>query len=135
MKLQSNMMMFTRVVGIVYGLWFFLAPTSYFSLMLVPQEMVNDLGIGQTQQVGLALFGIVWWIYRTASFIAPDNCSEFMMTHAGGWGIFAAGGLFLTVTSGVPLGENPFFYQSVAFLFITLAFYAKRTPSGTEATS
>ena len=42
MKLQSIMMMFTRVVGIIYGLWFFLAPTSYFSLMLVPQELVNE---------------------------------------------------------------------------------------------
>ena len=58
MKLQSNMMMFTRVAGLVYGLWFFLAPTSYFSLMLVPSEMVNELGIGQTQQIGLALFGL-----------------------------------------------------------------------------
>ena len=123
------MMMFTRAAGIVYGLWFFLAPSSYFSLMLVPSEMVNELGIGQTQQLGLALFGIVWWIYRTASYITSDNCSEFMMTHAGGWGIFAAGGLFLTITSGVPVAENPFFYQSVAFLIIALAFYAKRTPS------
>ena len=134
MKLQSIMMMFTRVVGIIYGLWFFLAPTSYFSLMLVPQELVNELGIGQTQQIGIVLFGIVWWIYRTASLITPDNCSDFMMTHAGGWGIFAAGGLFLTITSGVPLGENPFFFQSVAFVIIALAFYAKRTPNTMEAT-
>ena len=133
MKLQSNMMMFTRVAGIIYGLWFFLAPTSYFSLMLVPQELVNELGIGQTKQIGLALFGIVWWIYRTASLITSDNCSEFMMTHAGGWGIFAAGGLFLTITSGVPVAENPFFYQSVTFLIIALAFYAKRTPSEADA--
>ena len=134
MKLQSKMMMFTRVAGIIYGLWFFLAPTSYFSLMLVPQELVNELGIGQTQQIGIVLFGIVWWIYRTASLITPDNCSDFMMTHAGGWGIFAAGGLFLTITSGVPLGENPFFFQSVAFVIIALAFYAKRTPNYMGAT-
>ena len=134
MKLQSNMMMFTGLVGIIYGLWFFLAPTSYFSLMLVPQELVNELGIGQTQQIGIVLFGIVWWIYRTASLITPDNCSDFMMTHAGGWGIFAAGGLFLTITSGVPLGENPFFFQSVAFVIIALAFYAKRIPNDMGAT-
>jgi hypothetical protein len=102
--------------------------------MLVPQELVNELGIGQTQQIGIVLFGIVWWIYRTASLITPNNCSDFMMTHAGGWGIFAAGGLFLTITSGVPLGENPFFFQSVAFVIIALAFYAKRTPNEMEAT-
>ena len=56
-----------------------------------------------------------------------------MMTHAGGWGIFAAGGLFLSITSGVPLAENPFFYQTVAFLIIALAFYAMRTPSEADA--
>ena len=55
MKLQSNMMMFTRVVGIIYGLWFFLAPTSYFSLMLVPQELVNELGIGPVSYTHLTL--------------------------------------------------------------------------------
>lgn len=133
MTLQSNMMMFTRAAGIIYGLWFFLAPSSYFSLMLVPEEMVNELGIGQTQQLGLALFAIVWWIYRTAPHITPDNCSEFMVTHTGGWGIFAVGGLYLTLTSGVALMQNPFFFQSVAFLIIAFAFYAKRAPDESEA--
>jgi energy-coupling factor transporter transmembrane protein EcfT len=31
-------------------------------------------------------------------------------------------------------GENPFFFQSVAFVIIALAFYAKRTPNEMEAT-
>ena len=127
--------MLTRAAGIIYGLWFFVAPSSYFSLMLVPEEMVNELGIGQTQQLGLALFAIVWWIYRTATHLRPDNCSEFMMTHAGGWGIFAVGGLYLTLTSGVALIQNPFFFQSVVFLIIAFAFYAKRAPDESEAVS
>ena len=63
----------------------------------------------RAQQVGLTLFAIVWRIYRTAPRIASDNCSNFILTHAGGWGIFAVGGLFLTVTAGLLVMQNPFF--------------------------
>jgi hypothetical protein len=56
-----------------------------------------------------------------------------MVTHTGGWGIFAVGGLYLTLTSGVALMQNPFFFQSVVFLIIAFAFYAKRAPDESEA--
>ena len=36
MKLQENMMTFTVFAAVVYGLWFYLAPASYFSLMMMP---------------------------------------------------------------------------------------------------
>ena len=101
MTLQINMMMFTRAAGIVYVLWFFSTPSSYFSLMLVPEELVNELGTGQTKQIGFALLAIVWWIYRTAPHIAQDDYSDFTVTHAEVWEISAFGGLFLTVTAGV----------------------------------
>ena len=130
MKLQENMMMFTRAAGIIYGLWFFLAPSSYFALMGVSPEVLSEFGLGQTQQLGLALFVVVWWIYRTATHITQENCVEFMMSHAGGWGIFAVGGMYLAITSGGSIAQNPFFYQSVVFLILAVAFYARRSPQG-----
>ena len=130
MKLQENMMMFTRAAGIIYGLWFFLAPSSYFALMGVSPEVLSEFGLGQTQQLGLALFVVVWWIHRTANHITQENCAEFMVNHTGNWGIFAVGGLYLTVTSSGPITQNPFFYQSVVFLILAVAFYAKRSPQG-----
>ncbi len=48
MILQSNKMMVTRAAAIIFDLWFFLAPRSYFSLMLIPQELATELGIAQT---------------------------------------------------------------------------------------
>ena len=134
MKLQENMMMFTRAAGIIYGLWFFLAPSSYFALMGVSPEVLNEFGLGQTQQLGLALFVVVWWIYRTATHITQENCNEFMVSHAGGWGIFAVGGMYLTVTAGGSIAQNPFFYQSVVFLILAVAFYAMRSPQGETVT-
>ena len=98
--------------------------------MGVSPEGLSEFGLGQTQQLGLALFVVVWWIYRTATHITQENCTEFMVSHAGGWGIFAVGGLYLTVASGGPIAQNPFFYQSVVFLILAVAFYAMRSPRG-----
>jgi hypothetical protein len=49
-----------------------------------------------------------------------------MTIHAIGWTIFAIGGLYLTFSSGDPIGNNPFFYQALIFLIISAGFYAKR---------
>ena len=129
MKLQKNMMLFTRAAGIIYGLWFFLAPSSYFSLMGVSSEFLSEFSMGQTKQLGLALLVVVWWIYRTATHVTHENCTQFMINHAGNWGIFAIGGMYLAVTSGGPIGQNPFFYQSVVFLILAFVFYVMRSPS------
>lgn len=126
--------MFTRAAGIIYGLWFFLAPSSYFAFMGVSPEVLDEFGLGQTQQIGLALFVVVWWIYRTATHITQENCAEFMISHAGGWGIFAVGGMCLTVTAFESIAQNPFFYQSVVFLILAVAFYAMRSPQGDTVT-
>ena len=45
MKLQENMMTFTVFAAVVYGLWFYLAPASYFSLMMMPADLVNVVAI------------------------------------------------------------------------------------------
>lgn len=50
-----------------------------------------------------------------------------MVMHIGGWVIFAVGVLFLTLTTGVLVMQNRFFFQSPAFATIVLAFILKRT--------
>ena len=56
MKLQENMMTFTVFAAVVYGLWFYLAPASYFSLMMMPADLVNAVAINQLQNTGIGLF-------------------------------------------------------------------------------
>ena len=53
MKLQENMMTFTVFAAVVYGLWFYLAPASYFSLMMMPADLVNAVAINQLQNRGI----------------------------------------------------------------------------------
>ena len=124
--MQQKMMLFTPAVGVIYGLWFFLAPNSYWSVMTVPAGLISDLASNQLQNTGLALLAIAYVLIATRKYINTDNMSDFMMIHAVGWAIFAIGGLYLIFSGGDPIGNNPFFYQALIFLVIAAGFYAKR---------
>ncbi len=124
--MQQKMMLFTPAVGVIYGLWFFLAPNSYWSVMTVPADLISDLASTQLQNTGLALLVIAYVLIATRKYVNLENISEFMKIHAIGWAIFAIGGLYLVFSSGNPIGNNPFFYQALIFLVIAAGFYAKR---------
>jgi len=124
--MQQKMMLFTPTVGVIYGLWFFLAPNSYWSVITVPTVLISDLASAQLQNTGLALLVIAYVLIATRKYVTLENISEFMMIHAVGWAIFAVGGLYLVLSSGDPIGNNPFFYQALIFLVIGAGFYAKR---------
>ena len=124
--MQQKMMLFTPAVGVIYGLWFFLAPNSYWSVMTVPVDLISDVASSQLQNTGLALLVIAYVLIATRKYVNLENISEFMTIHAIGWAIFAIGGLYLVFSSGDPIGINPFFYQALIFLVIAAGFYAKR---------
>ena len=124
--MQQKMMLFTPAVGVIYGLWFFLAPNSYWLVMTVPTDLISDLASIQLQNTGLALLVIAYVLIATRKYVNLENISEFMTIHAVGWAIFAIGGLYLVFSSGDPIGNNPFFYQALIFLVIAAGFYAKR---------
>ena len=124
--MQKKMMLFTPAVGVIYGVWFFLAPNSYWSVMTVPADLISDLASNQLQNTGLALLVIAYVLIATRKYINSDNVSDFMVIHAIGWAIFAIGGLYLIFSGGDPIGNNPFFYQAIIFLVIAAGFYAKR---------
>ena len=124
--MQQKMMLFTPTVGFIYGLCFFLAPNSYWSVMTVPSNLISDFASAQLENTGLALLVIAYVLIAIRKYVTLENTSEFMMIHAVGWAIFAIGGLYLIFSSGDPIGNNPFFYQALIFLIIGAGFYAKR---------
>ena len=124
--MQQKMMLFTPAVGVIYGLWFFLVPNSYWSVMTVPADLISELASAHLQNTGLALLVIAYVLIATRKYINSENIPEFMTIHAIGWAIFAIGGLYLVFSSGDPIGNNPFFYQALIFLVIAAGFYAKR---------
>ena len=67
--MQQKMMLFTPAVGVIYGLWFFLAPNSYWSVMTVPVDLISDLASNQLQNTGLALLVISYVLIATRKYI------------------------------------------------------------------
>ena len=113
--MQQKMMLFTPAVGVIYGLWFFLAPNSYWSVMTVPMDLISDFASTQLQNTGLALLVIAYVLIAIRKYVNLGNISEFMTIHAIGWAIFAIGGLYLVFSSGDPIGTNTFFSHALIF--------------------
>ena len=67
--MRQKLMLFTPAVGIFYGLWFFLAPNSYWSLMTVPADLITDIASVQLQNTGLALLVIAYVLIATRKYI------------------------------------------------------------------
>ena len=124
--MQQKMMLFTPAVGFIYGLWFFLAPNSYWSVMTVPFRFNFRSCQRSITKYRTCLAGNSLCSHRYQKICNFRKTSEFMMIHAVGWAIFAIGGLYLIFSSGDPIGNNPFFYQALIFLIIGAGFYAKR---------
>ena len=82
-------MLFTPAVGVIYGLWFFLAPNSYWSLMTVPADLITDIASVQLQNTGLALLVIAYVLIATRKYITNDNVPEFMMIHTLSDGLYS----------------------------------------------
>ena len=74
--MQQKMMLFTPAVGVIYGLWFFLAPNSYWSVMTVPVDLISDLASTQLQNTGLALLVIAYVLIATRKYVNLGNISE-----------------------------------------------------------
>ena len=85
-----------------------------------------------------------FWEYETTEVARADRLEGFPdhLNKMGqqGWELEAVepfndlGGMYLTVTAGGSIAQNPFFYQSVVFLILAVAFYAMRSPQGEAVT-
>ena len=123
MKLQENMMTFTVFAAVVYGLWFYLAPASYFSLMMMPADLVNAVAINQLQNTGIGLFVLAYLFNALRKGTTDSNRSEMMQHHAVGWGTWGVLMLAMMTASGQLNEGNLFMWQAIVFLIIAAAFY------------
>ena len=124
MKLQENMMTFTVFAAVVYGLWFYLAPESYFSFMMImPADLVNAVAINQLQNTGIGLFVLAYLFNARRKGTTDSKRSEMMQHHAVGWGTWGVLMLAIMTASGQLNAGNLFMWQAIIFLIIAAAFY------------
>ena len=126
MDTQKNLMMFTIVVGIIFGIWFLFAPNSYNAVMGVDLSEVSDIALGNQMNIGVSLLVLSYvnWVLRGLS--DTENCEKIMTTFCIGWGLFGLGGLYI-VGSDFAL-SNPFTIQAVIFIIISIVYFTMRAP-------
>ena len=57
MNTQKNLMMFTIVISVIYGIWAIFAPESIMSTYGTPEEFVNPVVMST-----MMLFGVSAWV-------------------------------------------------------------------------
>ena len=125
MDTKKNLMMFTVIVGIIFGVWFLFAPDTYNTVMGVTDEL-SDIALANQMNIGVSLLVLSYvnWVLR--GLTDASNCEKIMTTFCVGWAIFGIGGLYI-VGSDFAL-SNPFTIQSIIFIVISIVYYALKTP-------
>ena len=133
MDTQKNLMMFTIVISVVYGIWAIFAPGHILSTYAVREEFVNPVSLNSVM-----LFGVSAWVvailgWHIRSTVTEENVEKAMSYFALSWLLYGLHGIFSARTLTWPEGlEPPAFSRQtiggIVFLVFSVIFYILRKP-------
>ena len=133
MDTQKNLMMFTIVISVVYGIWAIFAPGHILSTYSVLEEFVNPVSLNSVM-----LFGVSAWVvailgWHIRSTVTEENVEKAMSYFALSWLLYGLHGIFSARTLTWPEGlEPPAFSRQtiggIVFLDFSVIFYILRKP-------
>ena len=133
MNTQKNLMMFTIVISVVYGIWAIFAPGHILSTYGVREEFVNPVSLNSVM-----LFGVSAWVvailgWHIRSTVTEENVEKAMSYFALSWLLYGLHGIFSARILTWPEGlEPPAFSRQtiggIVFLVFSVIFYILRKP-------
>ena len=133
MDTQKNLMMFTIVISVVYGIWAIFTPGHILSTYAVLEEFVNPVSLNSVM-----LFGVSAWVvailgWHIRSTVTEENVEKAMSYFALSWLLYGLHGIFSARTLTWPEGlEPPAFSRQtiggIVFLVFSVIFYILRKP-------
>ena len=133
MDTQKNLMMFTIVISVVYGIWAIFAPGHILSTYGVWEEFVNPVSLNSVM-----LFGVSAWVvailgWHIRSTVTEENVEKAMSYFALSWLLYGLHGIFSARILTWPEGlEPPAFSRQtiggIVFLVFSVIFYILRKP-------
>ncbi len=133
MDTQKNLMMFTIVISVVYGIWAIFVPGHILSTYGVWEEFVNPVSLNSVM-----LFGVSAWVvailgWHIRSTVTEENVEKAMSYFALSWLLYGLHGIFSAKTLTWPEGlEPPAFSRQtiggIVFLVFSVIFYILRKP-------
>ncbi|MDP6309079.1 MAG: hypothetical protein QGG66_09080 [SAR324 cluster bacterium] len=133
MNTQKNLMMFTIVISVIYGIWAIFAPANIMSAYGAPEEFVNPLVLNC-----IMLFGVAAWVvailgWHIRSTVTEENVEKAMSYFALAWLLYGLHGVFSGKVLTWPEGLEPATFSEqtiggIVFLVFSVIYYMLRKP-------
>ena len=133
MNTQKNLMMFTIVISVIYGIWAIFAPTHIMSTYGTPEEFVNPVVLNIVMLFGVAAWVVAILGWHIRSTVTEENVEKAMSYFAIAWLLYGLHGVLSEKVQTWPEGlEPPTFSEStiggIVFLVFSVVYYVFRKP-------
>jgi len=133
MDTQKNLMMFTIVISVIYGIWAIFAPAHIMSTYGTPEEFVNPVALNIVMLFGVAAWVVAILGWHIRSTVTEENVEKAMSYFAIAWLLYGLHGVLSEKVQTWPEGlEPPTFSEStiggIVFLVFSVVYYVFRKP-------
>ena len=133
MDTQKNLMMFTIVISVIYGIWAIFAPAHIMSTYGTPEEFVNPVVLNIVMLFGVAAWVVAILGWHIRSTVTEENVEKAMSYFAIAWLLYGLHGVLSEKVQTWPEGlEPPTFSEStiggIVFLVFSVVYYMFRKP-------
>ena len=133
MNTQKNLMMFTIVISVIYGIWAIFAPAHIMSTYGTPEEFVNPVVLNIVMLFGVAAWVVAILGWHVRSTVTEENVEKAMSYLAIAWLLYGLHGVLSEKVQTWPEGlEPPTFSEStiggIVFLVLSVVYYMLRKP-------
>ena len=133
MDTQKNLMMFTIVISVIYGIWAIFAPAHIMSTYGTPEEFVNPVVLNIVMLFGVAAWVVAILGWHIRSTVTEENVEKAMSYFAIAWLLYGLHGVLSEKVQTWPEGlEPPTFSEStiggIVSLVFSVVYYMLRKP-------
>ena len=133
MDTQKNLMMFTIVISVIYGIWVIFAPESIMSAYGTPKEFVNPVVLNIVMLFGVAAWVVAIFGWHIRSTVTEENVEKAMSYIAIAWLLYGLHGIFSEKVQTWPEGLEPATFSEstiggIVFLVFSVIYYMLRKP-------
>ena len=133
MDTQKNLMMFTIVISVIYGIWAIFAPEHIMITYGTPKEFVNPVALNIVMLFGVAAWVVAILGWHIRSTVTEENIEKAMSYFAIAWLLYGLHGVFSEKVQTWPEGLEPATFSEstiggIVFLVFSVVFYVLRKP-------
>ena len=133
MDTQKNLMMFTIVISVIYGIWAIFALESIMSAYGTPKEFVKPVVLNIVMLFGVAAWVVAIFGWHIRSTVTEENVEKAMSYFAIAWLLYGLHGIFSEKVQTWPEGLEPATFSEstiggIVFLVFSVIYYMLRKP-------